>query len=111
MLQTLDSISNEVLNDIVFLTSEEKVAMLEFIATECAASIVQGYDVKIPEVKLIKIFFYLLTGHKIWNGKTVYSEKELDNILAFYDRAPDFIQSKIELLMEELKEEIFGPPQ
>jgi hypothetical protein len=57
---------------------------------------------------LSKVLFYALTGHKTWTGKQIYSEKELDNILSLYDRAPDFIQEKLEPLMKEFKEEVFG---
>jgi hypothetical protein len=104
----LDELTDDVLNDIIFLSSEEKIEFLEFIAKELALSISLSYDKRITEVKLSKILFYALTGHKAWAGKQLYSEKELDNILSLYDRAPDFIQEKLEPLMKEFKEEIFS---
>ena len=104
----LDSLSEDILNDIVFLTSEEKTQMLEFFAKESVFSISGTYETKVPEVKLVKIFLFIMTGTKISSGKMLYSEKELDSVLRFYDRAPGFIQEKLEPLMKELKEEIFG---
>lgn len=104
----LDSLSEDILNDIVFLSSEEKTQMLEFFAKECVFSISGTYETKVPEVKLVKIFLYVMTGQKLWTGKMLYSEKELDCILRLYDRAPGFVQDKLEPLMKELKEEIFG---
>lgn len=104
----LDSLSEDILNDIVFLSSEEKTQMLEFIAKECVFSASGTYDTKVQEVKLVKIFLFALTGQKLWTGKMLYSEKELDHILRLYDRAPSFVQDKLEPLMKEFKEEIFG---
>jgi hypothetical protein len=104
----LESLSEDILNDIVFLTQEEKTLMLEFFAKECVFSISGTSDTKVAEVKLVKVMLFAMTGHKIWSGKMLYSERELDSILRLYDRAPEFIQDKLEPLMKEFKEEVFG---
>lgn len=108
MSTIIDSLSDDILNDIAFLQSREQEALLEFFAKEMAYSISGPHDLRINEIKLVKILFYCLTGHKIWTGRILYSEKELDNILKLYDRAPIFVQEKLEFLMKEFKEEIFG---
>lgn len=108
MNTVLNDIDEEILNDILFLSSEEQSTLLEFLAKEIIFSLQASFNVKVADVKLLKIFSFILTGSKIWSGKTIYTDSELENVLDLYDRAPAFVQEKLEPLMKEFKEEIFG---
>lgn len=102
-------LDEEYLTDLIFFTESEKFEIIEFITRECLFNQNYNHQIQINETKLCKIFSFLITGKITWNTKIIYSEYELNKILQMYARSSEFIQSRLDPLMEAFKLEIFGP--
>jgi hypothetical protein len=70
------------------------------------------YNKKISEIKLVKIFFEMITGVSPSDSIKAYmSQNELDNMLDLYKFASPYVQSLLDPILEDLKNQLFSSPE
>lgn len=70
------------------------------------------YNKKISEIKLVKIFFEMITGASPNDSIKAYmSQNELDNMLSLYEFASPYVQSLLDPILEDLKNQLFSSPE
>jgi len=70
------------------------------------------YNKKISEIKLVKIFFEMITGVSPNDSIKAYmSQNELDNMLGLYEFASPYVQSLLDPILEDLKNQLFSSPE